>query len=107
MTAVRKAADSRSAVRAVNFCASHMVFFFLFFLREKMALLLKCISCKKKKKRRRAVQEEGNGGRRTHACCGVDGKFNVTAAVADLSEGSRLPVCWPMRGVEKCAHCRL
>lgn len=74
-----------------------------------MALLLKCISCKKKKKKkkRRAVQEEGNGGRRTHACCGVDGKFNVTAAVADMSEGSRLTVCWPMRGVEKCAQCRL
>lgn len=38
---------------------------------------------------------------------GVDGKFNVTAAVADLSEGSWLTVCWPMRGVERCAHCRL
>lgn len=53
------------------------------------------------------MQEEGNGGRGTHACYGVDGKFNVTAAVADLSEGSRLTVCWPMRGVERCAHCRL
>lgn len=38
---------------------------------------------------------------------GVDGKFNVTEAVADLSEGSWLTVCWPMRGVERCAHCRL
>lgn len=93
-SAVRKAADSRSAVRAVNFCASHMVLFFfvLVFFGEKMALLLKCISSKKKRKKRRrgAVQEEGNGGRGTHACYGVDGKFNVTAAVADLSEGSRL-----------------
>lgn len=112
---MRKAADSRSAVRAVNFCASHMVlcvwvfFVLFFFLRErKWRFSLNVFRAKKRKKRRRgAVQEEGNGGRGTHACYGVDGKFNVTAAVADLSEGSRLTVCWPMRGVERCAHCRL
>lgn len=84
-------------------------FLFWFFLERKWRFSLNVFRAKKKRKKRRrgALQEEGNGGRGTHACYGVDGKFNVTAAVADLSEGSRLTVCWPMRGVERCAHCRL
>lgn len=108
---MRKAADPRSAVRiAANSLflrVAHGGFFFLF-LERKWRFSLNVFHAKKRKKRRRrAVQEEGNEERRTHACCGVDGKFNVTAAVADLSEGSWLTVCWPMRGVERSAHCRL